>query len=67
VLIRGVGSKWTVSVSPSPGSRRASGMLDTATQADGMLTWKVKVALRSGWSKQANTPCAAAGSNEVNR
>ena len=41
----------------------SAGMLEMTVQCAGVRTWKVKAALRSGWSKHAYTRWASATSN----
>jgi hypothetical protein len=48
-------------------SRATSGALVTTSQPVGAVTVKRIRALRSGWSKQANTLCASTGASWVHR
>ncbi len=65
VDIRGVVAK-RVTARPSPsGSASPAGSFETTSQPCGAVTANENVALRSGWSKQANPRLASAGSNCV--
>ena len=48
-----------------PASMVRPPVLETTCQSNGAVTCTVNVALRSGWSKQANIRLASAGSNCV--
>ncbi len=55
----------TVVVEPPTTSVRSTGALLTTVHSEGASTWRVKVALRSGWSKHAKTRWASKGSHCV--
>ncbi|SLI44660.1 Uncharacterised protein [Mycobacteroides abscessus subsp. abscessus] len=61
MLIRGVVAK--VCTATSPTSVRPPAPLETTSQSSGAVAVMSKVALRSGWSKQANIRLASAVSN----
>ena len=63
--MRFVGSKWASCEPPGPASIVRPPVLETTCQSNGATTCSVKVAFRSGWSKQANIRLASAGSNCV--
>ena len=63
--MRLVGSKCTSWEPPTPASIVRPPVLETTCQSKGAVTCSVNVALRSGWSKQANIRLASAGSNCV--
>ncbi len=54
-----VDSGWVGANSHVPGSTCSPGALPMTVQSGGAVTWNVYGALRSGWSKHANTEGAA--------
>ena len=63
--MRLVGSKCASCEPAGPASMVRPPVLEMTCQSNGAVTCSVKVALRSGWSKQANIRLASAGSNCV--